>query len=113
MSVPTFDGPPVDRSDHEVEPVVEWLLSERGEPRDVAAPEAPAPEGDGEDEAARVRAWRVENLTALGLPEADVAAIADRPDYESWHDARALVLQGCPAELVAGFVLEGGDHGDA
>ena len=62
--------------------------------RELAAP----PEETGKGTAA-VHAWRVRQLTRLGLAPPVADAIADRVD---WHDVAELVGRGCrPALAVA------------
>jgi len=47
--------------------------------------------------AAAVHAWRVSQLTRLGLSWPVAEAVADRVD---WHEVAKLVQRGCPAALA-------------
>jgi hypothetical protein len=66
--------------------------------RQTAAP--PAPEESNEDDAA-VHAWRVTQLTRLGLASLVAEAVADRID---WHEVARLVSYGCPAALAVAII---------
>ena len=48
-----------------------------------------------------VHAWRVSQLTRLGVPGALAEAYADRLD---WHQIAALVKRGCPPLLALRIV---------
>ena len=52
-------------------------------------------EDTGEDQA--VHAWRVWQLTRLGLAWPAVDAVAGQVD---WHEVAKLVQRGCPAALA-------------
>jgi len=52
---------------------------------------------DAQDEDARVRDWRVDQLWQLGVPRLLARAFADDVD---WHEVAGLVERGCPP-LVA------------
>jgi hypothetical protein len=56
----------------------------------------------GEDkEATAVHAWRVLQLTELGLDRPVADEIADKVD---WHEVARLVRQGCPPSLAVAIV---------
>jgi hypothetical protein len=48
-------------------------------------------------ESAVVHAWRVSQLTRLGLAWPVAEAVADEID---WHEVARLVQRGCPASLA-------------
>ena len=50
-----------------------------------------------DNEAADVRAWRVNRLARLGLSRPEAEAVADRVD---WHEVARLVQLGCPSSLA-------------
>ncbi len=52
-------------------------------------------------EAGIVHAWRVRQLTGLGLPRAIAESVADKVD---WHEVARLVARGCPAPLAVSIV---------
>jgi len=52
-------------------------------------------------EALAVRAWRVEQLRRLGLPNLVAFTFADLVD---WHALAGLVERGCPPELALEIV---------
>jgi hypothetical protein len=52
-------------------------------------------------DACAVHAWRVSQLTRLGLAGAVAEAVADSVD---WHDIAALVRQGCPADVALAII---------
>ena len=54
------------------------------------------------DEAAVVHAWRVSQLTRLGLDEPAAELVADKID---WHEVARLVNRGCSAALALTIVL--------
>ena len=56
-------------------------------------------EEPGED--ARVYAWRVEQLSGLGLSRVIASAVASCVD---WHEIARLVECGCPPELALEIV---------
>jgi hypothetical protein len=59
---------------------------------------APAAPHDSIDQGrAAVHAWRVRQLTRLGLALPVAEAVADSVD---WHDVAKLVQRGCPAALA-------------
>jgi len=66
--------------------------------RHAAAPTA-AKENDEKDDF--VHAWRVTQLTRLGLASLVAEAVADRVD---WHDVARLVSCGCPASLAVAII---------
>jgi len=53
------------------------------------------------DEELEVHAWRVSQLTRLGLAWPAAEAVADRVD---WHEVAKLVQHGCPAALAVTIV---------
>jgi hypothetical protein len=53
------------------------------------------------EDAAEVHAWRVSQLTRLGLAETLAEIVADRVD---WHEVARLVERGCPAALAVAIV---------
>jgi hypothetical protein len=52
-------------------------------------------------ESCAVHAWRVRQLTRLGLALPAAEAVADKVD---WHDVARLVQRGCPAALAVSIV---------
>jgi hypothetical protein len=60
-----------------------------------------APHADLDEGADPVHAWRVRQLTRLGLAWPVAEAVADRVD---WHDVAKLVQRGCPAALAVTIV---------
>jgi hypothetical protein len=55
----------------------------------------------GAREARAVRAWRVEQLRRLGLPNVLATTFADLVD---WHALAGLIDRGCPPELALEIV---------
>jgi hypothetical protein len=53
------------------------------------------------DEDAAVHAWRVSQLTRLGLAANVADAVADNID---WHEVARLVRLGCPASLAVAII---------
>jgi hypothetical protein len=62
---------------------------------------AAAPCEDQHGESIVVHAWRVHQLTRLGLAEPVAEAVADKVD---WHEVARLVRSGCPASLAVAIV---------
>jgi hypothetical protein len=58
-----------------------------------------APEGSEED--ALVYAWRVEQLSGLGLSHLIASAVAS---FIDWHEIARLVERGCSLELALEIV---------
>jgi hypothetical protein len=54
-----------------------------------------------DEESYAVHAWRVRQLTRLGLTWPAAEAVADQVD---WHDVAKLVERGCPAALAVTIV---------
>jgi hypothetical protein len=52
-------------------------------------------------EASNVHAWRVRQLSRLGLALPVAEAVADKVD---WHEVAKLVRRGCPAPLAVAIV---------
>jgi hypothetical protein len=52
-------------------------------------------------EASAVHAWRVSQLTRLGLDWPEAEDVADRVD---WHAVAELVRRGCPVSLAVAIV---------
>jgi hypothetical protein len=52
-------------------------------------------------EASAVHAWRVSQLTRLGLEWPEAEDVADRVD---WHAVAKLVRRGCPVSLAVAIV---------
>jgi hypothetical protein len=50
-----------------------------------------------QSEAARIHAWRAEQLRRLGLSTVIADAVADLVD---WHEVAPLVEKGCPPALA-------------
>ncbi|HXW45236.1 MAG TPA: hypothetical protein VEL03_10640 [Streptosporangiaceae bacterium] len=63
--------------------------------RSHTATTSPAAEISGEEPA--VHAWRIRQLTGLGLALQVAEAVADQVD---WHDVARLVQRGCPVALA-------------
>ncbi len=53
------------------------------------------------DEDTAVHAWRVTQLTRLGLSACIADTVADNVD---WHDVARLVRLGCPASLAVAIL---------
>jgi hypothetical protein len=66
--------------------------------RHTAAPLAREESKDKDD---AVHAWRVRQLTRLGLASLVAEAVADRVD---WHEVARLVSYGCPAALAVAII---------
>jgi hypothetical protein len=66
-----------------------------------AYPTAVAPDENVDKEASAVHAWRVGQLTRLGLDWPAAEAVADRVD---WHAVANLVRRGCPVSLAVAIV---------
>jgi hypothetical protein len=62
---------------------------------------APVAHQDADEEDDAVHAWRVTQLTRLGLAALVAEAVADRVD---WHDVARLVSTGCPASLAVAII---------
>jgi hypothetical protein len=60
-----------------------------------------APREDADKESGAVHAWRVRQLTLLGLAPPVAEAVADKID---WHEVARLVQLGCPAALAVTIV---------
>ena len=60
-----------------------------------------APHENIDKEASAVHAWRVSQLTRLGLAWPMAEMIADRVD---WHAVANLVRRGCPISLAVAIV---------
>jgi hypothetical protein len=60
-----------------------------------------APSDDQNGESIVVHAWRVSQLTRLGLAGPVAEAVADKID---WHEVARLVRSGCPASLAVAIV---------
>jgi hypothetical protein len=56
---------------------------------------------DTNAESSVVHAWRVSQLTRLGLAWPEAEAVADEVD---WHAVARLVKLGCPAALAVAIV---------
>jgi hypothetical protein len=56
---------------------------------------------DQDAESIVVHAWRVTQLTRLGLAIPVAEAVADKVD---WHEVARLVHSGCPASLAVAIV---------
>jgi hypothetical protein len=56
-----------------------------------------APTTDTDEECGVVHAWRVRQLTRIGLASLVAEAVADKVD---WHEIARLVQRGCPAALA-------------
>jgi hypothetical protein len=66
-----------------------------------ANPTAVAPHENIDKEASAVHAWRVSQLTRLGLDWHVAETVADRVD---WHAVAKLVRHGCPVSLAVAIV---------
>jgi len=64
-------------------------------------PAVDAPLDDTDRGTDPVHAWRVRQLTRLGLAGHVAEAVADRLD---WHEVAQLVQRGCPAALAVAIV---------
>ena len=62
---------------------------------------AAAPEENTDPESRAVHAWRVTQLTRLGLAQPTAEAVADKVD---WHEVARLVKRGCPAPLAVSII---------
>jgi hypothetical protein len=62
---------------------------------------AAAPRTASDREADSVHAWRVSQLTRLGLATPVAEDVADRVN---WHEIANLVERGCPADLAVAIV---------
>lgn len=60
-----------------------------------------AEESEASEEDARVYAWRVEQLSGLGLSHVIASAVAWCVD---WHEIAGLVERGCSPELALEIV---------
>jgi hypothetical protein len=60
-----------------------------------------APSGAPDTESVVVHAWRVSQLTRLGVAWPVAEAVADKID---WHEVATLVRLGCPASLAVTIV---------
>jgi predicted component of type VI protein secretion system len=58
-------------------------------------------EADESEEDARVYAWRVEQLSGLGLSHVIASAVAS---FIDWHEIARLVERGCSPELALEIV---------
>jgi hypothetical protein len=58
-------------------------------------------ETEGSDEDGRVYAWRVEQLSGLGLSHMIASAVAS---FVDWHEIASLVERGCSPELALEIV---------
>jgi hypothetical protein len=58
-------------------------------------------EADESVEGARVYAWRVEQLSGLGLSHVIASAVAT---FIDWHEIAGLVERGCSPELALEIV---------
>jgi hypothetical protein len=58
-------------------------------------------ETEGSDEDGRVYAWRVEQLSGLGLSHVIASAVAS---FVDWHEIASLVERGCSPELALEIV---------
>jgi hypothetical protein len=66
-----------------------------------ANPTAVATQESIDKEASAVHAWRVSQLTRLGLDWSVAEAVADQVD---WHAVAKLVRRGCPVSLAVAIV---------
>jgi hypothetical protein len=66
---------------------------------ELAEIEVETEESEGED--ARVYAWRVEQLSGLGLSGVIASAVAS---FVDWHEIARLVERGCSPELALEIV---------
>ena len=67
----------------------------------VEVDELESVEIEASDEDARVYAWRVEQLSGLGLSNLVASAVAPLVD---WHEIARLVERGCSPELALEIV---------
>jgi hypothetical protein len=58
-------------------------------------------EAEESEEEARVYAWRVEQLSGLGLSQIIASAVAS---FIDWHEIARLVERGCSPELALEIV---------
>jgi uncharacterized OsmC-like protein len=58
-------------------------------------------EAEESEEDGRVYAWRVEQLSGLGLSHVIASAVAS---FVDWHEIARLVEHGCPPELALEIV---------
>jgi hypothetical protein len=58
-------------------------------------------EAEESEEDARIYAWRVEQLSELGLSHLIASAVAS---FVDWHEIAALVERGCSPELALEIV---------
>jgi hypothetical protein len=58
-------------------------------------------EAEESEEEARVYAWRVEQLSGLGLSQMIASAVAS---FIDWHEIARLVDRGCSPELALEIV---------
>ncbi len=66
-----------------------------------AYPTAVVPHEKIDQEASAVHAWRVKQLTRLGLAWPVAEIVAERVD---WHAVANLVRRGCPVSLAVAIV---------
>ncbi len=59
------------------------------------------PSADTAHESDAVHAWRVGQLTRLGVTELVAEPVADQVD---WHEVARLIERGCPAALAVAIV---------
>jgi hypothetical protein len=62
---------------------------------------ATAPQDNTDPESLAVHAWRVNQLTRLGLTQPAAEAVADKIN---WHEVARLVKHGCPAPLAVSII---------
>jgi hypothetical protein len=58
-------------------------------------------EAEESEEGARVYAWRVEQLSGLGLSQVVAGAVAS---FVDWHEIARLIERGCSPELALEIV---------
>jgi hypothetical protein len=68
---------------------------------ELAEIEVEAEESEASPEGARVYAWRVEQLSELGLSPVIASAMAP---FVDWHEIAGLVERGCSPELALEIV---------
>jgi hypothetical protein len=68
---------------------------------ELAEIEVEALEAEESEEDARVYAWRVEQLSGLGLSHVIASAVAS---FVDWHEIAGLVERGCSPELALEIV---------
>jgi hypothetical protein len=68
---------------------------------ELAEIEVEADESEVSEEEARVYAWRVEQLSGLGLSHVIASAVAS---FVDWHEIASLVKRGCSPELALEIV---------